>query len=193
MGRTLLLDMMGVLLVDPYVSALEAGARMPVADIAAVRDPQAWPRFERAEIDEAEFARAFFADGRPFDLDAFNDARRAGYAFVDGMERLVDDLTGAEIHIASNYPVWIAELAERFGFAERFDGVHASCHLGVRKPHPAFFDRLLDRIGRRPGDCWFVDDRADNCAAAAAAGISAHVFRDAATCRRWLRAEGFDV
>lgn len=182
---TVLLDLMGTVLVDPYREALSAATGQDLATVRARRDPDAWPAFERGVIDEATFARRFFRDGSVFDLSTFHRVRRAGYRYLPGMRELVRDLAAvAELHIASNYPPWLDELAARFAFARTFDGVWGSCHLGVRKPDPAFFTELLSRAGVEASEALFVDDRAENCAAAADCGLAVHRFRDAATLRR---------
>ncbi|OGQ13365.1 MAG: hypothetical protein A2138_12975 [Deltaproteobacteria bacterium RBG_16_71_12] len=64
---------------------------------------------------------------------------------------------------------------------------HVSFVLGAQKPDPEFFRRGLARLGRSPV---FVDDRADNVAAARALGIRAHVVRGPAEARAALAREG---
>lgn len=64
---------------------------------------------------------------------------------------------------------------------------HVSFALGAQKPDPEFFRRALARLGRSPV---FVDDRADNVAAARALGIRAHVARGPAEARAALVREG---
>jgi HAD superfamily hydrolase (TIGR01509 family) len=194
MVDTVCLDVMGTVLYDPYLEAIEAGTGMALADVVKIRDPRSWPDFEMGLIDEAEFVRRFFlaADEPPaFDLAAFHRVRRAGYRFLPGMEKLLGDLRGAVTrYAASNYPVWIEELAHRFDFARHFDGVVASCHLGVRKPDPEFFAKLLAAIDRPAHACLFVDDRVANCDAAASVGMAAHLFDGADGLRVRLVDEG---
>lgn len=185
--RTLLIDLMDVLLRDPYREALRA------ATVHRSADPGAWPAFEVAAIDEAEFLRRFTGgDPSAFDAAAFHAARRGGYRWLPGMRGLLAAVP-LERHVASNYPVWIEQVRADFGLDDLVDGVWASHHLGVRKPDPRFFLRILDRIGRDPADCLFVDDRAANVAAAAALGLRAHVFTGAADLVLRLAAEGVEV
>ena len=197
MLRVVLFDLMDTVLHDPYREALEAGCGMPLEELMAHRAPGAWPAFERGEIDEAAFAAGFYADpaaGRTFDLDAFTRVRQAGYRFVDGMPDLLEDLAGVvERWVASNYPIWIRELAARFGFDRFFEGVVASSDLGVRKPDPEFFRGVLARTGHQAGECLFVDDRDDNIRAAAACGMAVHRFTGAGPLRAALRASGLAV
>jgi HAD superfamily hydrolase (TIGR01509 family) len=193
MVRALCLDLMGTVLYDPYLEAIEAATGMGIRDVVRVKDPDSWPAFELGLIDEAEFVRRFFraTDGDlPFDIAAFHRVRRQGYAFLPGMEQLLDDVRGVvDRYVASNYPVWIDELATEFAFAGRFEGVYASCHLGVRKPDPAFYQGMLEAIGRPAQECLFVDDRRVNCEAAEAIGMRAHLFVDADDLRVRLRDE----
>lgn len=188
------LDLMGTVLYDPYLEAIEAATGMGIREVIGVKDPDSWPQFEMGLIDEAEFVRRFFAQpeaARVFDVDAFHRVRLDGYRFLDGVEALLDELAGeVPCYVASNYPVWIEDLGLRFDFARRFDGVYASCHLGVRKPDPAFFEGMLSAIGVAAHQVLFVDDRRVNCDAAAALGMHVHVFEDAAGLRRCLREAG---
>jgi len=188
MVRALCFDLMDTLLVDPYQEALRAGLgsdRPPGG-----RDPDAWPAFEVAAIDEAEFVRRF-AGGAPFDIEAFHGVRRAGYRWLPGMRELVAACSGrATRHVASNYPVWIDELRASFGLDEVFDGVWSSHRFGVRKPDPEFYARLCAAVGQAPADCLLIDDRERNVVAALEAGLEAHLFVDAGSTAARLRAEG---
>lgn len=191
MCPTVIFDLMGTILVDPYRQAIEASTRRPLAQVSRERDPDAWPAFEVGAIDEAVFARRFYADGRPFDVATFHRVRRAGYRYLPGMRELLDDLAGrAERHLATNYPVWLDELLVRFGLADRLEAVWASCRLGARKPDPTFFQHMLQAVGADPAECLFVDDRPENCDAAEALGVPAHRFLDADDLRMRLRTEG---
>lgn len=190
MTRVVLFDVMDTVLVDPYRDALTAATSLPLDELHARRDVDLWPAFERGDLDEAGYWEGWEAAGIACDRDAFHAARRAGTRWVPGMAELLDDLAGVVERVAaSNYPVWIEELATEH-LAGRFEQVVASHHLGVRKPDPAFFDRLLARIDARADEVVFVDDRQVNVEAAHTYGIVSHRFSDAATLRAWLRGAG---
>jgi HAD superfamily hydrolase (TIGR01509 family) len=109
------------------------------------------------------------------------------------MDDLLDELAGQVIRAtASNYPVWIEELAAGI-LRGRFDHVVASHHLGVRKPDVDFFYRLASTTGVEVDRIAFVDDRASNVEAAASIGMQAHVFVGVEPLRRWLRQVGVKV
>jgi HAD superfamily hydrolase (TIGR01509 family) len=197
MLRALCLDLMGTLIYDPYLEALETATGLDIETAHRFRDPTSWPDFECGRIDEAEFVRRFFRngeEGRHLDLAAFHRVRRDGYRFLPGMSALLDALEGRlDRFVASNYPVWIEEMRARFELDRRCEGVWASCHLGVRKPDPAFYRLLLERIGHPAEACLFVDDRAVNCAAAQGAGMRAHRFDGVDGVVERLRDEGVEV
>ncbi|MGH8931570.1 MAG: HAD-IA family hydrolase [Egibacteraceae bacterium] len=189
MIRALCVDLMGTLLYDPYIEALEVVGRRFV-------DPSSWADFEKGSIDEAEFVRRFFRDGDQGrrDLAAFHRVRRAGYRFLPGMRALLDAVGGKlDRYVASNYPVWIEELREVFDLDSCCEGVWASHHLGVRKPDPEFYYQLLTRIDHPAPRCLFVDDQENNCVAAEATGMRAHHFDGAAGLAERLAAEGIDI
>lgn len=85
---------------------------------------------------------------------------------------------GLRTALLSNAPIEIARAVEHLpwlgGVAPRL----FSCDLGTAKPDRPAFVAALEAIGADPGEVVFVDDRADNVAAAAALGIATTLFRD---------------
>lgn len=61
-----------------------------------------------------------------------------------------------------------------------------SGELGIAKPDPAIWRALLDGLGAPPGEVLFLDDRAENVAAARQAGIRAFVGTGAEDARRYI-------
>jgi FMN phosphatase YigB (HAD superfamily) len=85
---------------------------------------------------------------------------------------------------------WVRRQRAAREWEPRFDPVLLSCELGLCKPDPAIYRLLLERIGLPGYQVLFVDDRADNLAAAAASGIQGHLFEDAAGLREALARRG---
>ena len=115
---------------------------------------------------------------------------------VPGTVAVVRDLHAAGVPLLG-LTNWSAELypyaPATFDFLALLDDVVVSGREGVAKPDPR---RLRDRrgAGRAPARrLAFVDDRADNVAAAAALGMDAILFTDAATLRADLAARGLPV
>lgn len=51
-----------------------------------------------------------------------------------------------------------------------------SFEFGTKKPDPESFTRLTDALGKKPEDCWFIDDKKSNVQGARMAGLKAHHF-----------------
>lgn len=65
---------------------------------------------------------------------------------------------------------------QRFDYFKLFDDMVVSGEVGVLKPDPAIYHLLLEKIGRPPQECLFIDDVAANVAGAQAVGINALQF-----------------
>ena len=61
---------------------------------------------------------------------------------------------------------------------------------GAPSVDPAIFELLLERIGRAPAECIYIDDNARNVASAAALGFDAIAFEDVPRLRDKLRRRG---
>jgi HAD superfamily hydrolase (TIGR01509 family) len=183
-------DIMDTLLRDPFREALRAATGLDLAELRQRRDPSLYPAFERGELTEAAYWAAHHDAGIAIDPEAFHRVRRAGLRWLPGMQALLAALQGRVRRVtASNYPIWIEELAVG-PLAGHLDEVLASHHLGARKPDPAFFVRLLARLDVPATEVAFIDDRDENVAAAQAAGLAAHRFVDADGVHRWLSGLG---
>jgi putative hydrolase of the HAD superfamily len=75
---------------------------------------------------------------------------------------------------------------EQFVLRKYISVALSSCYLGLRKPEPAIYWRALDILGRPAGRILFIDDRTENSAAAAAAGMKTIRFEDAGKLRSQL-------
>jgi 2-haloacid dehalogenase len=113
---------------------------------------------------------------------------------VPGVAEIVAELdaAGVPLYAITNFsgefwPPFRDTAPELFG---RFRDIVVSGDEKLVKPDPAIYELALARFGLAPGDALFIDDRADNIAAAQALGIVGHVFTDAATLRARLRELG---
>lgn len=187
-------DLMDTLVRDPFREALRAATGRALRDIFARRDANAYPAFERGEIDEAAYWATYEDAGITVDPGVFHRVRLEETCWLDGMPELLADLraAGVTVVVASNYPSWIDHLAETL-LDGHVDRVHASCHFGVRKPEPAFYDRLVAATACAPGAVGFVDDRDANVTAARESGLRATLAADAPTLRRQLATWGCPV
>lgn len=108
---------------------------------------------------------------------------------IQGMPELLRELhaRGDRLLVLSNMPaeVW-PPLTEMFDWFSLFDGAVVSGDEKVVKPDPAIYRVLVERFGVDPARSTFVDDRAENVAAARALGFDAILFSDATSLRRAL-------
>ena len=96
-------------------------------------------------------------------------------------------LTGIRLYALSNWSAETFPVARpRYPFLETFDGIVISGEEKLAKPDPRIFRHLLDRYDLDPAATVFIDDSEANVRAAAAQGMIALRFEDAASLRRDL-------
>lgn len=80
--------------------------------------------------------------------------------------------SGLPLHVVANWDADLVDLLAEAGLGGRFASVASSAALGVEKPDPRVFDRLLADGDLRPARCLYVgDDYALDVIAARAAGL----------------------
>jgi len=97
---------------------------------------------------------------------------------------------GHRLAVLSNAPEDVALAVPELPMAAYFEHLLFSCFLKTAKPEPDCFRAALGVLGASPSDVVFLDDRAENVAAAAALGIRSLRFTDAAAARTELAACG---
>lgn len=185
----LFLDVMDTLVYDPFKLEMLQFFDASMEELLRDKSPDAWPRFERGEISEEEFAAEFFADGRTFDYPGLKDTLHRAYRMLPGIPELLDDLkqAGVEMHTLSNYPVWHQMIEEKLQLTRWLEWTFVSWQHGTRKPEPKAFERALELVNKSPDTCVFVDDRRSNCSAAESLGIHAIRFESADQLREALK------
>lgn len=84
---------------------------------------------------------------------------------------------GVGCHLATNQQSFRRMIMhEERHYGDWFDQTFYSCDLGVSKPDPEYFRRILDAIGQPADAVLFIDDNFDNVAGAASIGIHAEHF-----------------
>ncbi len=177
---------------DVAAMAAVAGAQVP-----GFREAY-WARrlaYDLAELTAEEFWRGAVGQlGCPWDGSAaarLNALDIASWTHLrPGVVRLIEDLGGGpggtRLAMLSNAPRVVAAAVAALPLARNFEHLLFSCELRLAKPDPRCFHAALDRLGARPADVYFTDDRDDNVAAARELGIRAVKFTTAAALRAWL-------
>lgn len=175
---TVVLDVGGVL----FHNAV--GAKIRDMAIRYRLDPRALGAFRtrrRREVDlgsigERQFWREMLLEAGvdPVDEDLQMDAYLTEIpGAFDALLRLRDRY---ELAILSNDSMELS-LARRSRLPFAIPDAVISAEVGSMKPDPAIFRTLLDRVGKAPASCMFIDDAEPNVRAALAAGLQAFTFR----------------
>ena len=210
--QAVIFDFGGVMTTSPFeaFNRYEREKGLPVDFIRKINasDPHtnAWARFERAEIDAAEFDAAFEME-----------SRAAGHAIPgsailpllsgDIRPAMVEALkvckANAEVACITNN----VRTGSGFGMATTqqradaaasvmtlFDAVIESSKAGVRKPDPAIYLMMCETLDVDPHDCVYLDDLGINCKPAAALGMTAiKVSSEAQALADLAKATGFPI
>jgi putative hydrolase of the HAD superfamily len=96
--------------------------------------------------------------------------------------------------IVSNMGDSVLERMERkFAWLSRFDALVWSFQLRVAKPDPAIYRYALEKLGTRPEETLFLDDRPGNVESAVAMGMKGLVFSTVEKLRCDLAETGLDA
>jgi HAD superfamily hydrolase (TIGR01509 family) len=164
---------MSTLVTEPYEEIVPAYFSMSLDELFRVKDPTAWIEFEHGRIEEDEYCRRFFADGRGIDKHAFKTLMRDSYEWMDGTGPLLRELhdRGYEMHALSNYSSWYQLIEEKLELSRYVQWTFVSYHTGLRKPDPEAYLHAARTLEVQPQRCIFVDDRRKNVQAALDVGM----------------------
>jgi len=186
------------------VVAFDLGGVLVDVDLAVL--PRALGR-EAARVEEALFggdrherlstgalgAEPFVREAaRALDVD--EDQIRAAWGDVvrarDGARALVERVRARAVAWSNTDPIHVARLAPTLSPRLFDEGRALSYEIAAMKPARAFTERAVARLGVAPSEIFFVDDRAENVAAARAAGVEAAVTRSIAETAELLSQRG---
>jgi len=160
------------------------------ARIRGLHDSSLYYDFEFGNISAAEFIERT----RKLVSGEFSDNEFAA-AFceifpgtVDGVPELLQELgQQREIFCLSNTnELHLAHIQQEFPVMRGFQKVYSSFELRKRKPYPAIYKSIADRIGTETKNLVFFDDVEANVEGARKAGVEAHLFTTVDDIRRVL-------
>lgn len=115
---------------------------------------------------------------------------------MEGMAELVKELkeNGYNIYLLSNASLKLREYFARIPGSRYFDGLVVSAEEKVIKPEREIYERLYERFGLNPAECFFIDDSPANIEAGMRTGMDGVVFfGDVQRLRRELAQAGVQV
>lgn len=156
------------------------------------RHPEANDRWEKGELSDEQFLKetVFFKE-RSFTPADFIQAVRAQSKWLPGGARNViaalRQANGLKMAMLNNESGPLNEYRiATFGLTQFFDGFFCSAYVGMRKPDPRMFRAGAAMLNFDPQECAFVDDRENNCAAAAGVGMHAIQYKGEEALRKTL-------
>jgi putative hydrolase of the HAD superfamily len=185
-------DFGGVITTSPFqaFNRLEAERGLPVDFVRQVNsanpDDNAWAKFERAEIDAADFDGLFAqeakalghsldgaaviaclaGDIRPYMVTALDQLKAAGF----GLGCITNNVrAGRGAAMAASED----KAAAMEAIMGQFDHIIESSKAGVRKPDPRIYLMMCEALGVELQACIYLDDLGINCKPAAALGMHA--------------------
>ncbi|MEO6084975.1 MAG: HAD family phosphatase [Umezawaea sp.] len=99
---------------------------------------------------------------------------------------LLEELSDLPLALLSNAPTSFGRVVEEQAWAKNFRHLVFSGDLGVAKPDPEIWAELARRLGAKPEDCVFFDDRQTNIDGALAAGMGGVLWLGAVPAREEL-------
>jgi len=168
MIRATLWDFGGVIMTGPFdaFSQYEAAEGLPDGFIrrlnATNADTNAWACLERGQIDRDEFCRRFEAEaleaGGVVDAGAIVDllSGQLRPTMVEALRRCHDRLRTALV--TNNFVTADKRSPAISAVFEHFDVIVESSKSGLRKPDPAIYQLVCQRLEVEPSEVVFLDD-----------------------------------
>lgn len=178
-----LFDIGNVLVDFEFMKQLEgiADGSGQLVEMPTERDLEMQDAVERGRINDGEFvAYLNEAKGMSWAVKDLINVWRGTYTLNETGWGLLQDAVraGVPVYLLSNLAHHHTHALEGNwpGFFNDVTGRFFSYEMGLRKPEPEIFRQVIDGLGTRGGQCFFVDDLIENVEAARSEGIKAHQF-----------------
>ncbi|MDG6913959.1 MAG: HAD-IA family hydrolase [Nitrososphaerota archaeon] len=195
--RTLLCDVGGVLVENPWVRTSKEIGRKVGADQAEVFKllDQLSRRLDSGEFSLPQFHRALVGElGADYPRSEFTALLKSSLRRIQPVWDAVQSLAESkdlQVVALSNMSREVWEyLQDKFGICALFDSVVLSFELGVLKPDHAIYRLALEQARAPAGECTFVDDTLTNVEAAASIGIRPYLATLPSETARFIRSLG---
>ncbi len=181
----MILDAGGVLHADSHLDAanqaeLQTISDMLPEDLNALQDHESLNSGKIKFHSLCEKIRAASTKLPKPSIDDLIEAYKRGIALYPSAVELISDLYCAGyqvVIVTNNSDIGVAHtksLMEAAGFQDL--PVYGSATLKLSKPNPDIFLHVCKQEKVDPNECWFIDDRKENCLVASGLGISSILF-----------------
>lgn len=142
----------------------------------------AWKHLDKGDMPEEEVLEILKRDNPTMadKVTAFWDRIEDTIESYDYSRKWIQELKdrGYKVYLLTNYPdsFFTKSVEDKFDFYDLVDGEVVSARVKHIKPEPEIYQILFDKYSLVPSECAFMDDRADNVAAAIEQGMKAFTF-----------------
>lgn len=164
MVKVILFDLGGVLFTNgskKFKEAIISRYNLDKAFVESV-DEDIGSKYREAKITRDEFWKYFLEKlnihERPDDLER---EWISYYDLIEGTRDIIFELSKKYrvYYLSDNVKERVDKLDERFGFLKWFaDGIF-SHDVGVRKPNPKIYEYAIQKVGVKPDEIVFIDDK----------------------------------
>jgi putative hydrolase of the HAD superfamily len=157
--------------------------------------------YDRGDVTPSEYWKGFgleagikLGDAQVEELDRRDCGLWWGLdpVLLDWVDHLRAD--GIKAGVISNMFIGLAkQIRAGAPWLHRFDDYTISAEIGATKPDPAIYRHSLERLGVRPHEALFLDDRENNVEGARAIGMEGLVFTTPEKLRADLEEWGFPI
>lgn len=129
--------------------------------------------------------------GKEYNRDEIHKIHLESYASKPGMRELLLELKDEyELAILTNFGDAFDEANEKmWHYDEIFasENIIVSAKIHMIKPNKDIYQYALNKLGRKPEECIFIDDRMSNIESARELGIKTIHFKDVEQCKNELK------
>lgn len=184
--NTLLFDIGGVILSNGWgrESRKQACEKFGLNfDDFQTRHKQFADGLELGQLDlETYVEEAVFNEKRSFSKEEFMNYMYAQTTPIETTLDLLNDLASCKKYLMCTLNNESLELnlyrINKYNLEDYFTAFFSSCFLGVKKPEPEIYERVLKITQRRPEQCLFIDDREENLVSPRNLGINCIHYQD---------------
>ena len=185
--KYVIFDFGGVLVVEGLRSARRLYKEKTSIDIEKIWYTEirpVWKALEKGEIAEGDFWKALnqlvkLRDPK-FDVNEFKKIVFENQKYNPEVVSLIQELKAkgyVTALLTNNVKEWIEEWDRKDPLNQYFDVIVSSHEIKEIKPEPRIYQITLERLGAKPEECVFIDDKEKNIDTAMKLGMKGVVFK----------------
>lgn len=166
MIKVIIFDLGGVLFTNgtkKFVDTLSYKYHLEKQKIIEIMDGEIGSLYREAKLSRDEFWKRLVEELQiEADVDKLEDEWINGYDLIEGTRDLIQELskTYKIYYLSDNVKERIEKIHKKFNFLNWFEDGVFSHEVGARKPNVEVYRFALEKIGVKPNEAVFIDDKA---------------------------------